>query len=274
MTLVELLVAIAAGLVVTAALYAILTTTLFQTTRVFSRVDATQRSRLVMENIASLLHSSCLANDLPPIWSDPLVAPNVQSSATTLAFVSRYGGKANLTPVLHKIALSGTTLLDTTYANTGQNGSGDWTFSSTPTATTTMLTNVSAVLGGPPLFQYFAYTPANDAGGQPYHDEGGNPFLMLLDGATSLPTGAYTSTGAAVAAGTVPANSPLRLAVPLSTVDAGNASEVLITMNVSPSRVSGLNTNLAQETTSNAIVLRLTPVLSDGSDNQVVGPCA
>ncbi len=276
-TLVELLVAIIAGLIVSTALFMILTDTLSGTSRIFSRVDATQRSRLAMENLESLMHSSCVSESVTPIYSntDSTVGPVQQSTGSVLNFVSRYGGATTLTPVLHSIALTGANkLVDTTYAQTG-GSAPNWTFSSTPLGTNTLLTNVTAS-GSTPAFQYYAYQPAKDSAGHDYQDDNGTPFLMLLDGTNSLPSGAFTSAGASVPAGTVPANSPSRLTVPLSADDADVAAEVVITLRVGPSSVSGLNTNLADAwaTVSNAVVLRLTPVVSDGTNNQEVTPCA
>jgi hypothetical protein len=272
MTLVELLVAMVMGIIVTGALYMILVTALHQTSRVFSRVDATQRSRLAMENIESLLHSSCVSESVTPIQGAS--TPQGGSTATTLTFLSKYGGGATITPVLHKITLSGGNLVDTTYnAATGATAPG-WTFQTTAASTKTLLTNVAAP-AGTPMFQYFAYETAADASSNPYQDESGNPYFMLLDGTASLPTGSYTSSGASVAAGTVPANSPAPLTVPLSDADAQATSEVLISMTVGPGG-GRLNTSFSDSyaTLTNAVVLRLTPVVSDGSDNQEVTPCA
>ena len=276
-TIVELLVAIIIGLAVSAALYAILMTTLRGTTRVFTRVDATQRARLTMENIESLMHSSCLAEDVTPIYSntDATVGPVLQSSATTLNFVSRYGGAATLTPILHSLSLNTSTqkLTDTTYASTG-GSAPTWTFSSTPSGTTTLVTNV-ATSGSTPAFQYFAYVPALDSAGNAYVDDNGDPYMMLMDGMNSLPNGTFTSSGASVAAGTVPANSPRPLPVPISASDADSASEVLITLKIGPDDAKGLNSTLsdAAATVTNAVVLRLTPVVGDGTQSQQVSPC-
>ncbi len=275
-TLVEMLVGMLIGIVVVGATYAILQTTLLESSRVFSRVDATQRSRLAMENIESLLHSSCVTEGVTPIYSNTTasVGPILQSNGSQLNFVSRYGGAANPTPVLHSIALSSGNLTDTTY-NVSGGSAPAWTYSTTPASTNSLLTNV-AQSGTKPVFQYFGYTQALDSSGNAYQDDSGNPFQMLLDGTTSLPSGSYTSSGTPVAMGTVPANSPAPLAVPLSSADANTATEVLITMKVGPGRGQGLNTNLSDVgiTVSNAVVLRLTAVVSDGSDNQEVSPCS
>jgi type II secretory pathway pseudopilin PulG len=280
MTLIELLVAMVLGIIVTGALYMVLVTALHQTSRVFSRVDATQRSRLAMENIENLLHSSCVSESVTPIQG--VSTPQGGSTATTLTFLSKYGGGATITPVLHKITLSGGSLVDTTYNVATGATAPNWTFQSTAAGTRTLLTNVTAP-SGTSMFQYFAYQTAADASGNAYQDEAGNPYLMLLDGTTSLPSGSYTSAGVSVPAGTVPANSPTLLPVPLSDADADSASEVLISMNVGPgggrlntSTVPSAQGNFSDTyaTVTDAVVLRLTPVVSDGSDNQEVTPCA
>lgn len=264
--LIELLMAMIMGIIVSGALYAILNTTLLQSSRVFSRVDATQRSRLALENIESLLHSSCVSESVTPITAG--------STGTSMTFVSKYGGAATLTLVQHTISLSAGTLTDSSYAATG-GAAPNWIFASTPTSTRTLLTNVSAS-GSTPIFQYFGYEAANDASGNAYHDSSGNPFQMLLDGSLSLPSGATTSAGVAVAAGTVPANSPAPLLTPLSAGDADSTAEVLIKMVVGPGGASNLNKNLSDvsSTVTDSVVLRLTPVVSDGSTNQQVSPCA
>jgi type II secretory pathway pseudopilin PulG len=272
-TLVELLVGMLVGIVVMGALYAILQTTLFETSKVFSRVDTTQRSRLALENIESLMHSSCVSESVTPVQGASLTQGG--STATRLSFLSRYGGGATVTPVLHVITLSGSNLVDTTYNVATGATAPNWTFQSTAAATNTLLTNVAAPTSAP-MFQYFGYDAAADSAGNPYQDEAGNPYQMLLDGTNSLPSGSYTSTGVSVPAGTVPANSPDPLPVPLSDADADATSEVLISLRVGPSAVKGLNTNLTDvyETVTDAVVLRLTPVVSDGSNNQAVTPCA
>ncbi len=277
-TLIELLVAMAMGVIVSGAAYAILTTTLRETSRVFTRVDATQRSRLAMENIESLLHSSCVADGTTPIISTP---PSRSSDGTNMWFVSKYGNQNVVTPTLHKLSLNTTTktLTDSTYALTAGTSPQTWTWATTATGTTTVLTNVTQV-GSTPIFRYFKFEAAKDSSGQPYEDDSGNPLQMLMDGTNSLPTGTFTSSGTAVAAGTFPANSPDPLPVPLSSTNAADVSEVLFNMNVG---ASGAGTNSSFEGTAagadanaiitNSVVLRLTPVVTDGANNQEVAPC-
>jgi prepilin-type N-terminal cleavage/methylation domain-containing protein len=152
-TLVELLVAMAAGIVVTSALYTILDVTLHQTTRTFSRVDATQRARTALEAIGSEMRSACVGNGIVPI--------KIGSTGTAVNFLSQYGSGVSPTPVWHTIAFDSASgkLTDTVYP---VNGSAPaWTKGSPATQTKTLLTNV-AQSGSTPVFQYFS----TDAEGQ------------------------------------------------------------------------------------------------------------
>jgi type II secretory pathway pseudopilin PulG len=263
-TLIELLVTIGAGIIVIGALFAIQNITLFETGRVFARVDATQQARLTMERIGSRLHSSCIADGITPIQPT--------STGTTLRVISKYGGGATLTPELHVISLAGTTLQDATYAKTG-GISPNWTFSSTASSTVNLVSNVSQS-GSTPLFTYYAYGVARDSGGNAYLDTAGNPYVMLLDGTSTLPSGVTTSTGGSVAANTIPANSPTALSTSgtgLSATTARTAAAVKVTMVVNEQGTVNTQYNEAS-TFSNTFSLRLTPPLSDRNP-QAVTPC-
>ena len=147
-TLVELLVGIAAGMVVASALFTILDVTLHQTTRTFSRVDATQRARTALDAIENEMHSACVQNKVVPIIEG--------SSASSVSFWSQYGNGVTLTPVKHKISFNANdhTLKDDTYPVIGGT-SPDWLASSTASQTDTLLTNVDQS-GSTPVFQYFS----------------------------------------------------------------------------------------------------------------------
>lgn len=150
-TLVELLVGMAAGLVVTSALFTILDVTLRQTTRTFSRVDATQRARVALETIGNEMHSACVENRVTPILKD--------STANSVSFWSQYGSGVSLTPVKHTITFDPTarTLTDATYPVSG-GFAPNWQASTTPTLTKRLLTNVDQS-GSTAVFQYFSLEP-------------------------------------------------------------------------------------------------------------------
>ena len=263
-TLIELLVTMAAGLVVAGALFAIQSLALFESGRVFARVDATQQARTTMETIASRLHSSCVADGVTPIQAG--------STGSSLGFISKYGSAATLIPEKHVISLASGTLADATYPKTGGTAP-NWTFSSTPSSTRTLLGS-AAQSGSAPVFRYYPYGVARDSAGNAFLDSAGNPYVMLLDGSSTLPSGVTNSSGGSVPAGTIPANSPTVLATPLSATDAKTASAVRVTLLVNPSGAMGGNANYSEGTTfSDTMVLRLTPPPSDRNP-QLVSPCA
>jgi type II secretory pathway pseudopilin PulG len=146
-TLVELLVVMASGIVVASALFTILDVTLRQTTRTFSRVDATQRARNVMETIESQMHSSCVSNKVRPILPG--------STGSSVSFWSQYGKGVELTPVKRTITFdSGTGKLTETEYPVASGSAPNWVPSLTASSTTTLLTNV-AQSGATPVFRYY-----------------------------------------------------------------------------------------------------------------------
>jgi prepilin-type N-terminal cleavage/methylation domain-containing protein len=265
-TLIELLITIAAGIIVTGALFAIQQVALVGTGRVFDRVDATQQARTTMSRIASQLQSSCVADGVIPIQAG--------STGTSLRFVSRWGSAASIVPELHVIALTSGNLVDSTYPRTG-GASPNWTFSATPSQTRTLVAGVSQS-GSTPLFQYFPYGTPRDSSNNAYLDSAGNPYVMLLDGAGTLPTGVTTSSGGPVPANTIPANSPSPLPLNtgsppgLSSANARLASAVRVTMVVRPSGQATSTLYDEAATFSDTFVLRLTPPASDRNPQTVI----
>jgi Tfp pilus assembly protein PilW len=148
MTLVELLVATAAGVVVMFGIVTAFIVTMRETDRVAAHVDANQRSRTVMYKVIDELHSACIAAQIAPVQSG--------SSGTSLNFIHQAGSAVSPTPVLSKISLSGTTLSQSDYASTG-GSAPSWTFSGTPSSTVQLMTGVSPTSGSS-IFSYYAYS--------------------------------------------------------------------------------------------------------------------
>jgi type II secretory pathway pseudopilin PulG len=258
-TLVELLATMAAGMVVLAGLTTMLTVTLRETSRTFTNVDATQRGRTILETIASELHSACVADLETPIQGG---ANGTQvSDANNLVFLSQFGTSANPTPVEHKLTFNQNahTLTDYTYPSTGGT-SPTWTFSSTPSNTKVLLTNVAATPissgGTVPVFQYFAY--------EPYTDSNGNTDMMLMDGSSAVP-----------GSSNLPNPDPLSTSGGLSQSDAASAAEVIITMNVGGTGHAHENTQLTDtyDNLTRAIVFRFTPAADTTGANATFNPC-
>ncbi len=147
-TLIELMTAMTAGLIVFAGLTLVIIATMHHSTRTQNRVHATQEARLVVQQIVTEMHSACVAAEVAP------VQPN--SGANAIAYVYQTGSGAALTPVLHEVILSGTTLNMLTYPATS-GSTPSWTFSNTASATKTLMTNVAPVETGAPVFSYYAY---------------------------------------------------------------------------------------------------------------------
>jgi prepilin-type N-terminal cleavage/methylation domain-containing protein len=256
-TLIELLVVLSVGVIVSGALFTIISVTLHQTTRTFSRVDATQQARTALARMENELHSSCVSPAVTPIKAG--------STGNSVTFVSQYGAAPTLTPVQRKITFDPASgnLTDISYAATG-GVAPNWTFSSTPSSTVRLLKN-AAQSGTTPVFQYFAFeTPTNSAGAA-YVDSAGRPYRILLDGVTTVP-----------GTNTLPANSPHPLPTPLSSADAQNAVAVLITFVAKPTGGNGSlqNTNLAANTVTDSVVLRLTAAPNHTGSGAVFSPCA
>jgi Tfp pilus assembly protein PilW len=273
-SLIELLVSILAGMIVIIALFNLQIVTLHQTTRVFTKVDATQHARVAIEDLENELHSACIVDNVTPVQSG--------SSPTSLQFVSQEGNGATLTPVEHVIAYNSTagsitttsgvfnygaqTLTDSTYAETGetQNSSGEpvYTFASTASTARILLANVTQS-GTIPIFQYYAYqVPMN--GSTPYTDASGYDYEMLLDGTSEVP-----------GTSTIPTASPLTATPSLGSTNAANTAEVVTTVTVAPYNTSGENTNLsdASDTVSDGVVLRLTPAPNHTGAGNAFIPC-
>jgi Tfp pilus assembly protein PilW len=257
-TLVELLATMAAALVVMAGVVTVISVALRQTTYTFTRMDATERSRSMLEHLEDELHSACLVDGVTPIQGG--AQGSQESDANDLVFVSAFGTSANPTPVEHKITFNAAakTLTEYTYTVTGANPS-QWVFSSTPTnsAGTRLLTNVTQT-SSTPVFQYFAY--------EPYTDVNGNQAMMLMDGSSSVP-------------GTTTVSNPDPLPVTgsgLSAANAANTAEVIVNLTVGAAGGNMENTNAAgtADPVTDSIVLRFTPPANAAGGNATFGPCA
>ncbi len=151
-TLVELLMTMLTSLVVMSAIVMMLTTSLRNQDRINKRVDANQRVRPVMTHIIQELHSACIAPRMTPIIGNGTASG---STATQISFLSKSGATVTPTPELHVISLGGTTLSESVYPATGGTQPGPWTFSSTASSSTQLLTQVSAPASG--MFQYYDF---------------------------------------------------------------------------------------------------------------------
>jgi Tfp pilus assembly protein PilW len=145
-TLVELLVAMAAGIVVMAALATLILTMIHGTARVSARVDATQRARIAVTRIIEQLHSACIAPKAAPVLE--------KSTGTNLRFIHAVGSQGSQVapiPTKTEIKYSSGTLTQYDYTGTGTYPAT--TYAATPT-TTILATKVTPI---PPSSSIFTY---------------------------------------------------------------------------------------------------------------------
>jgi prepilin-type N-terminal cleavage/methylation domain-containing protein len=170
-TLIELLVAMAIGLVVSLGAFTFLEFASGDVSRVTERVHVTQTGRVALEKIMLELHSVCVTPEVNPIL--------LESNESVIKFVSETGNQATFPTVKeHEIiytAGSGTTegtLIEKTYASVGEAVKGNYTFSTTVLGTTRLLKGVrqtevinetTHVTEKLPIFRYYRYYHKADA---------------------------------------------------------------------------------------------------------------
>lgn len=187
-TLVELLVGMSMGMVVLTSLTLVIVVTLHSSARVSARVEATQNGRVVLAKITEELHSACVAPKIVPVKEE--------STGTFLVFVrapGEQGGAVAPAPVKTEIFLTGSTLKQTDVASTG-GIFPNWTWAATGT-TQTLMTGVSPLTVGGPLFTYYSYL---------------NGGLSQLSAAPSLGAGAAKTIEVKVALNVAPRTTPVK----------------------------------------------------------------
>ena len=149
-TLVELLVATSAGIIVMATLALVIIVVLHGTARVSARVEATQRARIAVTRVIEELHSACVAPKAAPVLE--------QSSGTTLRFIHAVGTQGSQVapvPTKTEVKYVNGTLTQYDYAGTGSYP--NTTYAPTATATT-LVTKVAPISPSTSIFSYYGST--------------------------------------------------------------------------------------------------------------------
>lgn len=145
-SLVELVVSIAAGMVVLLGIFALFDVTSSNSARIAARVEANQRAKPVMQRLMNDLHSACIGRGIPPVL--------VGSTPTELRFQSQTGQAVNPTPDRHVVTYANGSLSERVFvATSGQ--APTWTFSTTPIENRVLITDVGPATPTP-LFTYYA----------------------------------------------------------------------------------------------------------------------
>ena len=183
-SLIELMMATAAGLVVCLTAFTILLTSLQFAQADSDRVDADQQGSVAMERIVQALASSCVAGqgsspvigspaDLtgtgPYLITTPRVPPYTvtgggpASSASSITFLSTLSDLPNADPNEVTIYLSGSgSLMMATYPPVITTPPS-WTFAASPSSTVTLLARAALAPGQTGIFSYYGYDVTSDA---------------------------------------------------------------------------------------------------------------
>jgi hypothetical protein len=149
-TLIELIVATAAGMVVFFGLTMMVLGAMHNSTRISNRVHATAKARIGVQRVVKELQSACAARYLTPIRKG--------SSGTVLKFARAYGSAVSPNPVMSEVKLVGTSLVVWQYPVSG-GSTPEWEFDeTTPTQKQALITNAGPVSTGSPIFRYYAFS--------------------------------------------------------------------------------------------------------------------
>ena len=152
-TLIEVMVALMIGVIVSGATLAIVIVSVHLGSNYTDRVDANQQGRLAMEKITQALNSSCVTPNQAPIL--------VGSTGTSMSFYSGQNDHPGAIPDEITISLASpqpVPLLMSTQTLTGS--APTWTATSTPPSIYTLAPSVvQSVSAGAtlPVFQYYGY---------------------------------------------------------------------------------------------------------------------
>jgi Tfp pilus assembly protein PilW len=161
MTLIETLVAVSCGVIVTGALFAILDVSLRQSARVNDRVQSAQLGRTAMNHIVDELHSACLAPGFMPIQKEStgekLIFINADSKEAEIGSKNKAAEAHKHEIKFEEVGKNGI-LTDTSWSATG----GTWpNFTFTGTPTKTRIGEYVSKSGSTPIFAYYKYTTAS-----------------------------------------------------------------------------------------------------------------
>jgi hypothetical protein len=153
-TLVELLGATSAGIIVMGTLATLIIVVLHGTARVSARVDATQRARVAVTRVIEELHSGCISPKAAPVYP--------KSTGTTLYFIHSVGSQGIAVapiPTKTKIEYSEGTLTQYDWPGTGVYPSTTWPTETAANATkTVLLTKMAPIAPSSSIFTYYGST--------------------------------------------------------------------------------------------------------------------
>jgi prepilin-type N-terminal cleavage/methylation domain-containing protein len=181
-TLIELMLAMVLGLIVSLMAFSLLNFTSRDVTRITDRVHVDQTGRVALERIIQELHSACVAPTIKPVL--------FHSTATTIKFISetstlneQHAPVSSLSTVkLHEIEYVPATssLVERLRPSSGISPAFTFNESETPEPTShTLLTNVTPTKSTA-IFRYYRYWEESDTGFKASEDAGKlNPTPLI-----------------------------------------------------------------------------------------------
>jgi hypothetical protein len=152
-TLMELVVAMALGMIVVLASFTVIDRAFMTNKAVSDREDALSRGRIALEQMTRQIRSMTCAGNTAPI------ALATDSEVDFYAYLGDPTKGGSLVPDLHKLTYDSTkkTIVETDYTVTDVNTAPP-TVNATPSKTRTLLTNVVPV-ASTPVFSYYTFDP-------------------------------------------------------------------------------------------------------------------
>jgi prepilin-type N-terminal cleavage/methylation domain-containing protein len=153
-TLIEMLVSLAAGVILMFATLGAFDVSARQSAAAGDRVEATQNGRTTMERLLQELNSSCVWSTAAPVQAG--------SDGSHIWFLTAYSSTPLPNPVLHQVWLApGGVLDDASYTLVNPSTPpGNWTssaFNGTPTSSRLLAKGISYISGTGAMFQYYQY---------------------------------------------------------------------------------------------------------------------
>ncbi|HZL48165.1 MAG TPA: prepilin-type N-terminal cleavage/methylation domain-containing protein [Solirubrobacteraceae bacterium] len=172
-TLIELLVAMALGLIVSLAAFSLLEFTSSDVSRITGRVHVDQTGRVALEKIMLQLHSACVVQSVVPIQASS-TAEKLRFISETSPLNTKNEPTSSLSTVrLHEIAYSKAkgTLVEESWPSTSASKPPEYKFNELEPTKRTLLTSVEQT-EAVPIFQYYRYWKEGDTGFQASEDAG------------------------------------------------------------------------------------------------------
>jgi hypothetical protein len=151
LTLIELTVAAAMGIVLSLALFSFIDSVSRSSQRTAIRVDATKLGRPAMAGIMDALHSTCVAPGVAPVLPG--------STDTSISVISQTGSAVTPVPVKRTITYASGALSEAIYP-VSSGTAPSWTFSGTASSSRQIVKPVTqATVSGAsvPVFRYYAF---------------------------------------------------------------------------------------------------------------------